>query len=120
MVYKALNNLAADNRALDNFLAVFELNLCIKPTLRLYAEQRAHFAEAVAAALFKTDRIVMRFDLKLDRMRQVALGDKLGQAIVDIKRSAGNAARSRTDQKFYLLPVKRSFHFFPQRGKLLS
>ena len=63
MVNKAVDDLVVENGLFYYLLAVVNRDLYVQKPHRLYAHERTHLAEAVAAAVLEADRFVVRFVL---------------------------------------------------------
>ena len=92
LIYKAVNTLAADNSLFYDLLAILKLYLGVKPALGLDANERTHFAEAVASALLESDFLAVGVDHKLDRNGKSLCLHKLVELCVNMKRTARNTA----------------------------
>ena len=120
LVCKAVNALAAENSLLNYLLAVLCLYLCVKPSLGLDAEKRTHFAEAVAAALLKSDLLAVRILHKLNGNGKSLCLHKLLESGMYLKRSAGNATRARANDDLSALRTICLFRAFAVGGKFFS
>ena len=106
LVEKAVDDLAAEDRALDDLVAVLKLDVRVENALGLDLEQRTHLAKAVAAALFKVDSVVAAiFIAQCNTRLEPALFALRLQIVVDLQRAARNAARTGADED--LTPIGR-------------
>ena len=98
---------AADDGFVDYFFAIFGVNFDIQPALRLDANQRSHFAEAVAAAFFQTDRRLVRFLFQLDAAWYAAFLEQLFKTFKNLKRTAGHTACAGANENSALFGFNR-------------
>ena len=119
-VCKALDMLALADGFFYDLLAVFDLDLGVQPALRVDTYQGAHFAEAVAAALFEADGLVVRIYLKLNCNVQTFFCHKLLEAVIDLERSACNTACTCTDDDLLGLCAVCFDGFLAVCNKILS
>ena len=104
-ITQALDRSPAENRLLDNRLAILRRNPGVKEALRFDADERSHLAEAVATALFYRDDIFVRMQgpfvprvfPELDLTGDRVLVKKRAEAVIDQKRSARDTAGAAAD-----------------------
>ena len=99
MINKAVDDLAAEDGLFQNFVAVLGLDVNVHHTQRLDVHERAHLAEAVAAAHLDVQalllvRVVLQPHIDLQPAR-FTLGLEI---VVNLHCAAGNAAGARADE----------------------
>ena len=120
MVNKAVDDLIVENGLFYYLLAVVNRDLYVQKPHRLYAHERTHLAEAVAAAVLEADRFVVRFVLQNDIDLQSALLHELLHSVVNVQRAAGDTAGAAADDDLLILAFESLFELLAALDKLLS
>ena len=99
VVGQAVDHLAAEDGSLDDLVAVLGLDVDVHDAHRLDMHERAHLAEAVAAAHLDVEAlllvvVVVQADVDL----QTAAFALLAEVVVDMHGTAGDAAGTGADQ----------------------
>ena len=97
-VGQPLHALAAEDGLLHDLLAVVQLHLGVQPALGLHPHQRAHLAEAVAAALLEAHGFVVGLVGQLHGHGDAPRLQHGLQPVVDVQGTARHAARAAADE----------------------
>ena len=105
VIGQAIDVTAVLDGFLNDLLAVRKLNLGVQPALRIDAHQRAHLAEAMAAALLEADGVIVRLGLQLHLDGDAGFLHQLAQAVEHLEGTAGHAARAAADDDLFGLQL---------------
>lgn len=103
LVQQPVDDLAVQDRLFQNLFAVLGMDVRVEDALRLNFNQRPHLTIALTAAALEMERIVAALFPQRHARLQPALSAQRRQLLVDLHRSARDAARARAHEDHAIL-----------------